>query len=70
MSEAGNIQNRLEDTQNMLQSQDLETRELLSKEKDVDMAAALIQLQNEQYSLELSYKVSSMILPMSLLDYL
>ncbi|NLT50043.1 MAG: flagellar hook-associated protein FlgL [Ignavibacteria bacterium] len=70
MSEAGSIQNRLENTQLMLQNSDIQTRELLSKEKDVDMAAALVSLQNEQYNLELSYKISSMILPKSLLDYL
>lgn len=70
MSKAGSIQNRLEDTQAMLENQSLTTQTLLSKESDVDIAEATVYLQNEEYNLQLSYQLSSMILPKSLLDYL
>ena len=37
---------------------------------EVDIAAASIELQNYDYSLQLSYKMSSMFLTRSLLDYI
>jgi flagellin-like hook-associated protein FlgL len=43
---------------------------LLSSEQDVDMARATVDLQAQDYSLQLSYKIASMILPKSLLDFL
>jgi len=70
LTSAGNIMNRLIDTEEMLGNQTIELKNLLSKEKDTDIATAVIDLQSHQYSLELSYKMSSLILPKSLLDYL
>ncbi|MDP4172808.1 MAG: flagellin [Bacteroidota bacterium] len=67
---AGEIQNRLDSTSDMLDNQKLELQNLLSKEKDTDVAKAVIDLQNQQYFLEMSYKMASMTLPKSLLDYL
>ncbi len=70
LSEAGNITNRLNDTLDLLQNQKFELLKLLSVENDVDMAQELIDLESAQFSLNSSYKISSMILPKSLLDYL
>ncbi|HEX2866341.1 MAG TPA: flagellin [Ignavibacteriales bacterium] len=70
LTTAGNIINRLDSTHELLDNQQLELKGLLSKEKDVDVAASVMDLQNRQYYLELSYKMSSMILPKSLLDYM
>ncbi|MGE5682167.1 MAG: hypothetical protein ACM34K_14970 [Bacillota bacterium] len=70
ISSAGETMNRLNDTRDLLEGQQGELKNLLSKEKDTDVAKAVIDLQNQQYFLEMSYKMSSMILPKSLLDYL
>lgn len=70
LSVAGNIKNRLSDTEELLKTQQLNVEELISKEKDVDMARAIVDYENQQFNLDLTYKVSSMILPKSLLDYL
>lgn len=70
MSDAGNITNRLNDTSEMLINQEMQLSLLLSEEKDIDVAEAVMDLQTQQYNLDLSYKISSAILPKSLLDYL
>lgn len=70
LSMAGGISNKLESTEGILLNRELATAELLSFEKDVDIARALIDLESAQYSLDISYRISSMILPSSLLDYL
>ena len=70
LSYAGNIINRLESTSSLLTEQDLELQNLVSEENDVDIAEAMMELQNRQFNLDLSYKVSSMLLQKSLLDYI
>lgn len=70
LSVAGSVSNRLDDTKGLLEQQQLETTDLLSKERDTDVAKTIIDMQSQQYSLEMLYKVSSMTLPKSLLDYL
>ncbi|MGE5432462.1 MAG: hypothetical protein ACM3QX_15375 [Syntrophomonadaceae bacterium] len=70
LTTGGDIINRLSSTHDLLDSQQLELKELLSKEKDVDVTKAVIDLQNRQYYLDLSYKMSAMVLPKSLLDYM
>ncbi|MGE5399251.1 MAG: flagellin [Ignavibacteriales bacterium] len=69
LTTAGDTLNRLDSTHELLDNQQLELKKLLSNEKDVDVAQSVVDLQNQQYFLELSYKMSSMILPKSLLDY-
>lgn len=69
-SEAGNMINSMDNTDELLTNQNTELTTLLSKEKDVDVAQAIMDLQNKDYLLKMSYKVSSMILPKSLVDYL
>jgi flagellar hook-associated protein 3 FlgL len=70
LSDAGNLQNRLYDNKELLENQSLLLNDLISREKDIDMAAAIMELQNQEYLLDLSYKLSASILPKSLLDYL
>ena len=70
LSTAGGILNKLESTEEILFNKELEVSSLLSLEKDVDIARALIDLESAQYTLDISYQISAMILPKSLLDYL
>ena len=70
LSKAGGISNKLDSTEAVLNNRQLEVTDLLSAEKDVDVAKALIDLETKQYTLDLTYKISSMILPKSLMDYL
>jgi flagellar hook-associated protein 3 FlgL len=70
LSTAGNIVNKLQDTQDVLSNQQFVISSLISEEQDVDVAKAVLELQNQDYILQLSYKISSMVLPKSLMDYL
>lgn len=70
MSDAGYTYNTLENTNSLLEAQKIEIESMISAEKDIDVAKAIIDLQNYDYLLQVSYKMSSMILPKSLLDYL
>ena len=70
LSEAGGISNKLNSTKEILLNKEIELKDLLSSEKDVDVARALLDLENSQYVLDISYKISSMVLPKSLLDYM
>ncbi|MDA3859910.1 MAG: hypothetical protein PF445_01675 [Melioribacteraceae bacterium] len=70
LSEVGNVSNKLDSSKVILENQALTLEGLISKESEVDLAAATIELQNYDYSLQLSYKMSSMFLTRSLLDYL
>ncbi|MCB0746232.1 MAG: flagellar hook-associated protein FlgL [Ignavibacteriae bacterium] len=70
LSEAGGIANKLTATHDVLISREIEVATLLSAEKDVDVAKALMDLESTQYALDVGYRISSMILPKSLLDYL
>lgn len=69
-SKLGNTQNQLENVQSMLTQKTTDYKELISKQMDVDTASLTIDLQNMQYSLTATYKMASMILPKSLMDYL
>ncbi|MGE5362982.1 MAG: hypothetical protein ACM3SM_02545 [Bacteroidota bacterium] len=70
ISASGDTINRLDNTNELVDNQILELKTLLSDEQDVDDAEAIMDLQNQQYYLDLSYKMSSMIMTKSLLDYL
>ncbi|MBL1212558.1 MAG: hypothetical protein HND52_04255 [Ignavibacteriae bacterium] len=70
LSEAGNLQNRLYDNMELLDNQALLLNDLVSREKDIDMAGAVMELQNREYLLNLSYKLSASILPKSLMDFM
>ena len=70
MSEVGNVVNQIDTIDNMLSQQDFNLQELASNENGVDVAKAIVDLQNQQYLLEVSQKLAATILPKSLLDYL
>jgi len=70
MSEAGYVYNNLDNTKSLLETQQVEVEGMISAEKDLDMAKAIVDMQNYEYLLQASYKMSAMILPKSLLDFI
>ncbi|MGD8777640.1 MAG: flagellin [Ignavibacteria bacterium] len=70
ISQAGNYINRMDSTEEMLTTQELELTGLISKEQDIDVAEEIVEMESQQYALNVAYKISSMILPQSLLDFL
>lgn len=70
ISKSGDTINRFNSTNELIDNQLIGLKSLFSKENDVDVTQAVIDLQNQQYYLDVSYKMSSMILPKSLLDYM
>jgi len=70
LSMGGGISNKLQANEEILLNQEFEVSMLLSLEKDVDVAQSLLDLESAQYTLDISYKISAMILPKTLLDYL
>lgn len=69
-SSAGEKINRLDDISITIDKQMMNAQELLGKKQEIDVPALVIELQNQDYLLQLSYKLSASILPKSLLDYL
>ena len=69
-SEVGNIINQISTLENMLSQQSFNLQELAQNENGVDMAKAIVDLQNQDYLLQVSQKLGSIILPQTLLDYL
>ena len=70
IAEAGNIANQFTDVQDQITQQKMILLELVSKEKDVDVAKAIMEMQAEDNALQMSYKMSAMMLPQSILNYL
>jgi flagellar hook-associated protein 3 FlgL len=70
LSEIGNIVNQFSAIESMLTQQNLDITENNSQVNGVDVAKAIIDLQNQDYLLQLSQKLAATILPKSLLDYL
>ncbi|MFO7445047.1 MAG: flagellar hook-associated protein FlgL [Ignavibacteriaceae bacterium] len=70
ISEAGNITNQLAATEELLINQKSVLQGLMANEQEVDVAKAIMELQNQDYMLQLAYQVSAKILPKSLLDYI
>jgi len=66
----GEKYNRLEDINTILSKQLQDYQEFLSKRKEVDPAQLAIDLQYQDYLLQLSYKLAASILPKSILDYM
>ncbi len=69
-SQVGNVINQLNETSDLLVSQKITLQSLLSQEQDVDIAKATVDLQQQDYLMQMSYKIAAMILPKSLLDFL
>lgn len=70
LAENGNVVNQLTGTADLITNQQANIEELLSNKQDVDVAKAVTDLQNMNYVLDMNYKLASMFLPQSLLDYL
>ncbi|MFA3783873.1 flagellar hook-associated protein FlgL [Melioribacteraceae bacterium 4301-Me] len=70
ITKAGVIINNLDNTSEMLSNQNVKLQELISNVNDVDVAKAIMEMQNQDYVLQISYKMSAMILPKSLIDFL
>ena len=70
LSVAGDISNRLKSTTQLLDNQELELTNLKSQESDVDVVKTMVELQSKQFNLETGYKISAMIMPKSLMDFL
>lgn len=62
--------NRLDDINTLLEKQLTDTQDLLAEKQEVDQAELAVELQYQDYLLQLSYKMAATILPKSILDYL
>ncbi len=69
-SEIGNVSKKLDDVEEVLNNQMVTLEELAAKENGVDVAATIMELQHQDYLLNLSYKMSAMILPKTLMDFI
>jgi len=69
-SQVGNTINQISTLQSMLEQQTYNLMELAQNENGVDIAKAVVDLQNQDYLLQISQKLGSKILQTSLLDYL
>ncbi len=69
-TEAGNTINQITTIDGMLNQQNNNLQEAAEAENGVDIAKAIMELQNQEYLLQISQKMAAMILPKSLLDYL
>jgi flagellar hook-associated protein 3 FlgL len=69
-SEVGSTINQLTNTEEMLINQMDNFEELSASVNDVDLAKALMELQQQDYALQFANKIASMILPRSILDYM
>jgi len=69
-SEVGNIINQISTLASMLEQQNFNLQELAQNENGVDIAKAVVDLQNQDFLLQVSQKIGAMILPKTLLDYL
>jgi flagellar hook-associated protein 3 FlgL len=69
-SEVGNTINQVSALENMLTQQSFNLQVLAQNENGVDQAKAIIDLQNQEYLLQVSLQLGSTLLTKSLLDYL
>lgn len=69
-SEVGNVINQISTIDEMLSQQSFNIQELVQTENGVDIAKAIVDLQNQDYLLQVSQKIGSIVLTKSLLDYL
>ncbi len=69
-SYVGNTINQITTLKGMLEQQTYNLMESAQNENGVDIAKAIVDLQNQDYLLQVSQKIGAMILPRTLLDYL
>jgi flagellar hook-associated protein 3 FlgL len=70
ISEVGSTINQLTNTEEMLNNQMDNFEELSASVNEVDLAKAILELQQQETALQFANKVASMILPRSILDYM
>ena len=70
ISSAGNRENRFNDANDILTSQVTTLKGLVTNEQSVDIASAVMDLQNQNTVLQYAYKLASSVLPQSLLEYI
>ncbi len=70
IAKAGNSTNQLNNAKDMLNSQKTQIEKITSSIQGVDMAKAIMELQAQNYLLQVSYKLAASISTKSLLDYL
>jgi flagellar hook-associated protein 3 FlgL len=68
--EVGSREKALDDAQNRIQDQNVQLKDTLSKLFDTDVADAVTQLTNQQFTLQATYKIAGQALQMSLVAYL
>lgn len=70
MADGGNIVHSLNMVRELMENQNTELQKLISLEKDTDIAKAVMKLQAQDVTMNTLYKISAMVLPKSILDYL
>ncbi len=70
ISMSGNISDRLTNSKNLLNNQTLQLQGLVSDTQSVDVAKAVVNLQNQDALLQMAYKMAASVLPQSILNYL
>lgn len=70
ITKAGNITNQLTDSQDLLSNRQTQLNTMISNEQGVDLAKAITDLQNQNNTLQLTYKIASSTVTDSLLNYL
>ena len=70
ISTAGNMINQLTDSQNLLTNRQTQLNTTISNTQNVDVAKAIVDLQNQNNNLQMTYRLASIINTDSLLNYL
>ena len=66
----GEAVNRMDSIDSLLENQRTNLKEVLAKNQEVDVAALVTELQNQDYLLQMSYKLLANSYPQSVFDYL
>ncbi len=70
ISKAGNNTNQLNNAKDMLDSRKLQIEKITASIQGIDMAKAIMDLQTQDYLLQISYKLAASVSTKTLLDYL
>ncbi len=70
ISKAGNIENQLSNTKNLLTNQQTQLKTMVSNVQGVDIAQSVMDLQNQETLLQMIYKMAGMVSTQSLLNYI
>lgn len=66
----GEAVNRMDSIDSLLENQRTNLKEVLAKNQEIDVAALVTELQNQDYLLQMSYKLLANSYPQSVFDYL